>query len=117
MSDRDVYDQGKVHVRSADCDHCLLSKDRLVNGRRAAELIAASRDGDAGSFICHRSQVSDEHAAICRRWWNAFAMENVTLRLAVCLDIVCEVGVRSAGSPVPPSSPPPAPRGPARPRP
>lgn len=88
MTDVQVAYDGKVHVRAESCDNCLFSKDRLVSGKRARQLIADTRSQDGSTFVCHRSQVSDEPAAICRSWWDAFAMDDWTLRLAVSMDLV-----------------------------
>ena len=86
-----VYEDGKVHVRSEPCDHCLLSRDRLVSGERARQLVSSTRATEGGAFICHRGQVSAEHTAICRAWWDRFADEDAVLRLAKGMGIVVEV--------------------------
>lgn len=83
-----VYRDGKVHVRGSQCDHCLLSKDRLVSGERARELIAETRAQEAGSFVCHRHQVSDEPEAICSVWFERFAREDLVLRMAIAMNVV-----------------------------
>jgi len=86
-----VYEGGRVHVRAAACDHCLLSSQRLVSGSRARELITSTRATDGSSFICHRSQVADEHVAICRAWFDRFGPEDPILRLAVVIEIITYV--------------------------
>jgi hypothetical protein len=86
-----VYRDGAVHVRAEQCANCLLSRDRLVDGARARDLIRETRAAEGGSFVCHRSQVSDEPEAICRAWWDRYAMEDMTLRMAVAFGIVKEV--------------------------
>jgi len=87
----EVYEDGKVHVRAKQCANCLLSKDRLVPGQRARQLIEETRSNVGGSFICHKGQVSEEHTSICRAWWDRYAQEDPILRLAVAVDIVKEV--------------------------
>jgi len=87
-----LYEDGKVHVRAEQCDHCLLSRDRLVSGRRARQLVADSRATVGGSFICHRDQVSDEHVAICRAWFDRYGDDDTILRLAVAMGIIAYVG-------------------------
>lgn len=84
----EVFRDGKVHVRTERCDHCLLGSDRIVSGDRARDLVATTRASEGGSFICHKSQISDEPEAICRGWWDAFADEDWVLRLAKAMDIV-----------------------------
>lgn len=95
----EVYRDGRIHVRSEQCANCLLSRDRLVPGERARQLIAETRATAGGSFICHRSQVSDEPEAICRAWWDRFAMEDPVLRMGVVMDIIeyVEVPDKSTG--------------------
>lgn len=88
MTEVQVYRDGKVHVRAEQCDHCLFSPDRLVDGSRARDLIAAARKEDGGTFVCHRSAVSDEGQAICRKFWDAYWTEDAILRLAVHMDVV-----------------------------
>lgn len=83
-----VARDGKVWVRGSACENCLLGSDRLVDGERARQLIRDTRAAEGGSFVCHRSQVSDEPEAICSEWWERFAMEDVTMRLAVVLGLV-----------------------------
>ena len=91
--DEVAYD-GKVHVRGECCDRCLLSADRLVSGARARQLVADTRAVPGATFICHRSQVSDEPTAICRAWWDRFAAEDPLLRLVVAWDLVTFEEVR-----------------------
>jgi hypothetical protein len=88
----EVYDNGRVHVRRERCDRCLFSADRLVSGRRARELVSSTRSTEAGSFVCHRSSIyPQEHTAICRVWFDRYAMEDWVFRLAVALKIIEEV--------------------------
>jgi len=86
----EVYRNGKVHVRGSQCGNCLYSKDRLVPGKRARQLTADTRAVSGSSFICHRSQVSDEGEAICRVWFDQFADEDPILRLAKAMNVIEE---------------------------
>lgn len=86
-----VYRDGKVHVRAKKCDHCLFSAHRLVSGERARELVASTRNEEGASFICHRSQISDEPQAICSAWWDAYAEEDNIMRLAMVTGIVVRI--------------------------
>ena len=93
MTEREVYRDGRVHVRAVPCDRCLFSADRLVSGERAREIVRATRETPGGSsFVCHKSQVSDEVPSICATWWERFAMEQIVFRLAVAYGIVERVG-------------------------
>ena len=84
----EVYRDGRIHVRSEKCDHCLYSKDRLVTGERARQLTTDTRAEVGSSFICHKSQVSDEPEAICHEWFRNFAHEDPILRLATAMGAV-----------------------------
>ena len=86
-----VFRDGLVHVRAEQCDHCLFSRDRLVDGARAREIVAATRAEDGASFICHRNQVSDDPEAICKAWFDLYATDDPVFRLAVALDKIKEV--------------------------
>jgi hypothetical protein len=88
MSEVQVWRDGKVHVRASQCGNCLFSKDRLVSGERARQLVRDTRAEEAASFICHRSQVSDEPEAICSTWFERFAQEDAILRLAIAMDVI-----------------------------
>ncbi len=83
-----VYRDGKLHVRAEQCGNCLYSKDRLVDGARARDITAETRGTEGGSFVCHRSQVSDEPEAVCSVWFDRFAEEDAIMRLAIAADIV-----------------------------
>jgi len=84
----EIYRDGKVHVRAEQCGHCLYSKDRLVSGERARELTTETRAEVGSSFVCHRSQVSDEPEAICSVWWKNFGAEDPIMRLALAMGVV-----------------------------
>ena len=83
-----VYRDGKVHVRAEQCKNCLLGANRLVDGTRARQLVTDTREGEGSTFVCHRSQVSDEPEAICATWWERFAEEDATCRMAIAMDVV-----------------------------
>lgn len=46
-------------VMSRACDQCLFSKNRIVSGARAAEIIAKTRRENS-HFICHKSHGGEE---------------------------------------------------------
>lgn len=97
----DVYRDGRVHVRASQCDNCLLSRDRLVPGERARQLISETRAEVGSSFICHKHQVSDEPEAICSAWFDRFGMEDPILRLAVAMDVIERVEPDKSTGPTP----------------
>lgn len=84
----EVFRDGKVHVRGSQCDACLLSRDRLVSGARARDLISSTRETDGGSFICHKSQVTAEPESICGAWFERFADEDPILSLAKAMGVI-----------------------------
>lgn len=83
-----VAREGKVHVRSSECDQCLLTAGRIVPGERARQLIRDTRAEEGASFICHKSQVSAEPPSICRGWFDRFGDEDPYLRLASGMGVV-----------------------------
>jgi hypothetical protein len=89
----DVYVNGRVRVRAEQCDACLFSKNRLVEGRRALEIIRSTRaqPDDGASFVCHKGQVSEEPDSICRVWFDRYARDDAVLRLAIAMNIIEEV--------------------------
>lgn len=88
MAEANIYRDGRIHVRGEKCGNCLYSADRLVSGARARELTTATRAEVGSTFVCHRSQVSDEPEAICAEWFRNFAKEDPLLRMAMAVDVI-----------------------------
>jgi hypothetical protein len=88
----EVFVGGRLRVRAAQCGACLFSKDRLVGGSRAREIVTETRAQSGGSFICHRGQVSDEPNSICAVWWDRYSDDDWIFRYAKRLGIVERVG-------------------------
>lgn len=89
----EVFVGGRLRVRAAQCSACLFSRDRLVGGSRAREIVAETRAQDGSSFICHRGQVyPGEVNAICAVWWDRYSDEDWIMRYAKQLGIVERVG-------------------------
>jgi hypothetical protein len=84
----EVFRDGKVHVRASQCGNCLYSADRLVSGERARQLTQDTRAEEGATFICHRSQVSDEPEAVCAVWFRNFGTEDSILRLAIGMNMI-----------------------------
>ena len=93
MGDYDVAYDGAVWVRSKPCEHCLFSKDRLVEGKRARDIINETRLTVGSTFVCHKSQVSDEPTSICRAWFDHYAQEDAILKGLIDTHWVREVDV------------------------
>lgn len=51
-------------LMSERCDQCLTTKNRIVSGRRAAELVRGCRDDDV-KFECHKGSIAGTTIA-CR---------------------------------------------------
>ncbi len=51
-------------IMSRPCDQCLLSPDRIVSARRAAQIIRETVRDDC-HFICHKGTLADREIA-CR---------------------------------------------------
>lgn len=47
------------------CDQCLIGKDRIVPGSRAAEIVRQIRRDDC-KFICHKAQLAGLENVACR---------------------------------------------------
>ena len=84
----EVFRDGKVHVRGAQCGNCLYSRDRLVSGERARQLTTDTRAVEGSTFVCHRAQVSEEGEAICHTWFERFGADDPILRLAMAMDAI-----------------------------
>jgi hypothetical protein len=84
----EIYRDGRIHVRGEQCGNCLYSRDRLVSGERARELTTATRAEVGSTFLCHKSQVSDEPETICAAWFNNFAYEDPLLRYAIAMNVI-----------------------------
>lgn len=91
--DANVYRDGKIHVMAEQCDHCLLSPDRLVSGKRAAEIIRETKDEPGATFICHKGTICGEDA-ICKAWYDKFATADPILRMAEAMGVIQEVDKR-----------------------
>lgn len=88
-----VYRDGLLYVRAAQCDHCLFGKDRLVAGPRARQIIADARAHDGGTFVCHRGQGFVEPESVCAVYFDRYADQDWILRLAIASGIVRRVSI------------------------
>lgn len=76
-------------VYSEQCKNCLLSKDRIVSGQRAREIIQGCIT--SGSyFICHKASLSGKETA-CRGFYDAFEDRSQIIQVAKRLGVVREV--------------------------
>lgn len=55
-----------LEIMSRACDGCLLTKDRIVTGERAADIIRSTREiGAERHFLCHKGSIVGREIA-CR---------------------------------------------------
>jgi hypothetical protein len=91
---RPVYADGRVHVVGDRCETCVfrpLNRMALSPGRLAG-MIEATQATDGGHIICHSTLYGQaDQEAVCRGWWDRYAAEHPTFRLAVALSVVAEV--------------------------
>ena len=98
MPEHNVYRDGQVHVLSEKCATCIFRPhERPVSGARVAGMVRATKDEPGATVVCHHTLYRDvdEHA-ICRGWWDRFAVEDPILRLAVATGIVVEQAPEAA---------------------
>lgn len=93
MPEHNVYRDGRVHVLEAECGTCIFRPAvRPVSGARVAGMVRETKDTDAATVVCHSTLYDGEPEAhaICRGWWDRFAQDDLTLRLAVAQGIITE---------------------------
>lgn len=73
-------------VMSRECDECLLSKARIVSGRRAAQIIQQCRAGNR-HFICHKSPEGREIACRGVHDMQIGQMSRIAERLGMIVEI------------------------------
>jgi hypothetical protein len=73
-------------VMSRECDQCLLSKARIVSGRRAAQIIGQCRSGNK-HFICHKSPDGREIACRGVHEMRIGQMSRIAERLGMVVEI------------------------------
>ena len=90
-----IYRDDKVHVLSEKCATCIFKpKDRPVSGARVAEMVASTKDTEAATIVCHSTlggRGKAKQNAICRGWYDRFAYDDLTLRIAMSMGIIEEV--------------------------
>jgi hypothetical protein len=91
---RQIYGD-RLLVRHECCNECLFSTNRVVSGRRAADVIKTAREQESG-FICHKFSImeADEklsHAdanVVCRGYYDQVGDRVLLIRLARMLGFV-----------------------------
>lgn len=55
----------RLNIMARACDGCLLTKDRIVSGERAAEIITETRkQGAERHFLCHKGHIASPRVDI-----------------------------------------------------
>lgn len=74
------------YVFSSPCGECLLSPQRVVSPKRAAQLIRECREKQT-HFICHKASLEKRDVA-CAAWVEHRGHESQVLRIARRLNLV-----------------------------
>lgn len=88
-----VYSNGKVHVMRAMCPTCIFrpGNPMQLQPGRVAEMVKTAKAGES-TIICHETTHGQrEQEAACRGFWERYARDVMTLRLAMAFDIIDEV--------------------------
>jgi hypothetical protein len=87
--EHNVYRDGRVHVLAEECRTCIFRPhQRFVPGARVAELVAATKDTEAASVVCHSTLVEDVDNAVCRGWFDRLADRDPVFSLAKAMDVI-----------------------------
>ena len=62
------------------CNNCLLSKDRIVSGARAKEIIKGCVR-DQTHFVCHKASIKGEEI-VCKTFFDQFGIYSQMARIA-----------------------------------
>lgn len=55
-------------IFNSPCKNCLYTKDRVVSGKRAKEIIAQTIE-EGSYFICHVSSLNDSNNTMCHNYY------------------------------------------------
>ncbi len=68
------------------CKNCLLSKDRIVSGKRVKEILTkVSRE--QSYFVCHKASI-EEKQIVCKTFFDKFGHVSQMVRIAERLDAI-----------------------------
>jgi hypothetical protein len=85
----DVYRDGKVHVMADRCGTCIFrpgNRMSLAPGRVRGMVDETQRES-GGHVVCHSTLYREGVGnAVCRGWWDRYAMNDPTFRLAGIMD-------------------------------
>ena len=75
-----------MKVYSEPCKNCLLSKDRIVSGPRAKQIIKDCAK-DRTHFICHKASIEGEDIC-CKTFFDTLGHLSKNIQFAKWLDVV-----------------------------
>ena len=84
----DTFRDGKVHVLAEKCGQCAFTPERIVPGRRVADIVARTADEPGAHFICHKTTLAGTGDAICAGWYDHLGDRDPLLRLAGAMGII-----------------------------
>ncbi len=73
-------------VYSECCKNCLLSKDRIVSGKRAKEIISDCKKNQT-HFICHKASIEGKDI-VCKSFYDTFGFYSQIIRIAERLGVL-----------------------------
>jgi len=68
------------------CSNCLLSKDKIVSGSRAKEIISKCIQ-EQSFFICHKASINNEQVC-CKSFYDNFGDYSQLVRIAQRLNCI-----------------------------
>lgn len=80
-------------VMAEQCDQCLMTKNRVVPGRTASEIIKTCKS-DGTHFICHKASIAGGLNVCCRGFYDQ--VPTTVIHVAQALDRVVFVEVPDA---------------------
>jgi hypothetical protein len=73
-------------VYKESCHNCLLSKNRIVSGKRVKEIISGCKAKQT-HFICHKASIDDKDVC-CKTFYDKFGHFSQMIRIAERLNMV-----------------------------
>lgn len=94
---RGPYRDDKVHVMAEKCSTCVFRPGNLMDLKpgRVKDLVRGNLD-DESALICHKTLAyspGQPDGAICSGFFDAYAQDSTTLRLAIAMDIIERVSL------------------------
>ena len=88
-----------MKVYKQPCKNCLLSKDRIVSGKRAKEIIKGCVQ-ERTHFICHKASMNSEDVC-CKTFFDTLGHVSKNIQFAKWLGVVKEVDLPDGDALIP----------------